>query len=156
MSGPEHLRMSLANASIELRIRLSGLRELSSAFQRQSEDMWERVEHVRREAARLNQDVKTLRSKLPQRSSQRGARPSPLDSEYQGIRQRLFTLSPRQRQVLADVVSGKANKVIALELGLSEKTIESHRARLMEKMHARSFAELVRMSLMVSGTNRAA
>lgn len=54
-------------------------------------------------------------------------------------------LTPREKEVAELVVSGKANKVIAIELDLSPKTIEVHRANVMEKMQARSLSELVRM-----------
>jgi two-component system response regulator TtrR len=60
------------------------------------------------------------------------------------IRERLASLSAREREVLDRVVAGKMNKVIADELNISSKTVEVHRARVMEKMHARSLAELVR------------
>jgi FixJ family two-component response regulator len=56
---------------------------------------------------------------------------------------RLTRLSPREREVLDLVVSGKMNKTIADTLGISIKTVEAHRARVMEKMDARSLAELV-------------
>ncbi len=54
-------------------------------------------------------------------------------------------LTPREAEVAALVVLGKANKVIAIDLGLSHKTVESHRANVMEKMRAASLSELVRM-----------
>lgn len=54
-------------------------------------------------------------------------------------------LSPREREVAESVVSGKANKVIAIDLGLSPKTIEVHRANVMAKMNANSLSELVQM-----------
>lgn len=57
------------------------------------------------------------------------------------------TLTPREREVMDLVVTGKANKVIAFELGVSQRTVEVHRARVMEKMQARSLADLVRMNL---------
>lgn len=56
-------------------------------------------------------------------------------------------LTPRERVVAALVVSGKANKVIAIELGLSPKTIEVHRANVMSKMKAHSLSELVQMCM---------
>jgi two-component system response regulator FixJ len=61
------------------------------------------------------------------------------------IREQHETLTPREREVLALVTSGKANKVMAADLGLSQRTIEIHRARVMEKMGASSLAQLVRM-----------
>jgi two-component system, LuxR family, response regulator FixJ len=63
------------------------------------------------------------------------------------VRERLETLTPREREVLQLVTSGKANKVMAADLGVSQRTIEIHRARVMEKMHAASLAQLVRMTL---------
>ena len=57
---------------------------------------------------------------------------------------RLALLSPREQQVLDKVLDGKLNKVIADELNISMKTVETHRARIMEKMQARNLAELVR------------
>ena len=66
------------------------------------------------------------------------------------INRRLESLTPRERQVLDMVVDGGANKVIAIDLGLSERTVEIHRAKVMEKMGARSVAHLVKMHLMLS------
>ncbi len=63
------------------------------------------------------------------------------------IRSRMASLTPRERDVLALVVAGKPNKLIARELDISAKTVEVHRARVMEKLGARSVAELVRISL---------
>ncbi len=55
----------------------------------------------------------------------------------------LATLSPREREVLDQVVIGKQNKIIAADLGISNKTVEAHRANVMEKMDVSSLADLV-------------
>jgi len=67
--------------------------------------------------------------------------------QLEQIQRRLATLTSREREVLGKVVDGKLNKVIAAELNVSSKTIESHRARVMEKMAAHTVAELVRMAV---------
>jgi two-component system response regulator FixJ len=67
--------------------------------------------------------------------------------KHSGLRERHQALTPREREVLALVMSGKANKVMAADLGLSQRTVEVHRARVMEKMGASSLAHLVRMVL---------
>jgi len=67
------------------------------------------------------------------------------------LRRRAESLTAREREVMALVVDGKANKVIAIDLGLSERTVEIHRANVMEKMGARSIAHLVKMHLILDG-----
>jgi two-component system, LuxR family, response regulator FixJ len=61
------------------------------------------------------------------------------------IRGKLESLTPRETEVLGLMVKGKQNKVMAGELGLSQRTVEIHRAHVMEKMGASSVAQLVRM-----------
>jgi FixJ family two-component response regulator len=70
-----------------------------------------------------------------------------LMSNRDRIRERISELTPREREVLHLVTQGKANKVIAGDLGLSQRTVEIHRARVMEKMCASSVAQLVRMAI---------
>jgi two-component system response regulator FixJ len=66
-----------------------------------------------------------------------------------GIAARLANLTPREREVLDRLVAGQPNKTIAYDLGTSPRTVEVQRARVMEKMGARSVAELVRMAIAV-------
>jgi FixJ family two-component response regulator len=65
------------------------------------------------------------------------------------VADRISQLTNREKEVLDLVVTGKPNKVIAYELGVSQRTVEIHRARVMEKMHAKSLADLVRMHIAV-------
>jgi len=69
-------------------------------------------------------------------------------------RERLETLTPREHEVLQLVTSGKPNKVMAGDLGVSQRTIEIHRARVMEKMGASSLAQLVRMVMDLATTEQ--
>jgi FixJ family two-component response regulator len=66
-----------------------------------------------------------------------------------GIVERIATLTPRERQVLGQLVSGKINKQIAAALGTAEKTVKVHRSRVMRKMHASSIVELVKLASLV-------
>jgi two-component system response regulator FixJ len=70
-------------------------------------------------------------------------------AQRKAIEERLALLTPRERQVMEKVVSGRPNKVIAYELEISERTVEIHRSRLMAKMKATSLAHLVRMGMKV-------
>ena len=66
-----------------------------------------------------------------------------LKREFDVLRGRLATLTPRERQVFLLIVRGKINKQVANELGATERTIKAHRHNVMEKMKVRSLAELV-------------
>jgi len=74
-------------------------------------------------------------------------KPSVVDQAKQAILDRLKNLSPREREVLEGMVAGQPNKVIAYNLSLSPRTVEIHRARVMDKMQARSLSELVRLAI---------
>lgn len=77
----------------------------------------------------------------------RRARESARDALTLEIRDRFKRLSEREREVLDRLVAGKANKMIAFELGISPRTVEIYRANVMTKMQADSLSELVRMAL---------
>ena len=67
-------------------------------------------------------------------------------AELREIQERVESLTPREREVFALVVTGMLNKQIAFEMGISDKTIKVHRARVMQKMQAESLADLVRLA----------
>ena len=69
------------------------------------------------------------------------------------LRARIEALSEREAQVLEGLVAGKANKVIAYDLGISPRTVEIYRANVMTKMQAGSLSELVRMALLAGGSD---
>ena len=86
----------------------------------------------------------SVRAALRQQADQtkRGA-------ERAEIEHRIATLSSREKDVLAGLIEGRANKQIAFELGISPRTVEIYRANLMNKMQANSLSDLVRMALLV-------
>jgi len=75
------------------------------------------------------------------------APPPPAESAPPEVLARLAALTPRERDVLQGLVGGQSNKVIAYELSISPRTVEIHRARVMEKMQANSLPHLVRMAV---------
>lgn len=78
------------------------------------------------------------------------------EKEMTGLQQRFNSLSTRERQVISMVVAGMLNKQIAGQLGTAEGTVKVHRSRAMEKMHAQSLAELVRMLETLKGPSERA
>jgi two-component system response regulator FixJ len=69
-------------------------------------------------------------------------------SELEEASRRIAALSPREREVLDALVAGRSNKVIAFDLGLSVRTVEVHRARMMDRLGVRQLAEAVRLAVM--------
>jgi FixJ family two-component response regulator len=87
-----------------------------------------------------------------QRALERDAANRAQLQETDRIRARWESLTAREREVLELVTEGKPNKVMAADLGVSQRTVEIHRARVMEKMEAHSLAQLVRMMMILRGT----
>ncbi len=75
------------------------------------------------------------------------------EAELKAAQARLALLTPRERDVFEQIVAGKANKVAAYELRISPRTVEIHRAHIMDKMHARNLSDLVRISMAASQSN---
>ena len=73
-----------------------------------------------------------------------------VQSQQNEIRNRFSSLSPREQEVLELIVAGEPNKRIAFNLSLSEKTVEAHRAKVMDKTRAGSLAELIKMATLLS------
>ena len=92
--------------------------------------------------------VASVRVALRQREDQtkRGA-------QRAEIEHRISSLSPREKDVLAGLIQGRANKQIAFDLGISPRTVEIYRANLMSKMQADSLSDLVRMALICEMLN---
>ncbi len=85
--------------------------------------------------------MERIQQALAADAAQHGAR-----EKASEIAARFATLTPREKEIMMLVAEGHSSKVIALDLGISERTVELHRSRVMKKMSARSVAELVRMA----------
>jgi len=76
------------------------------------------------------------------------------EAELHALRNRHVSLTPREREIMALVVSGRPNKQIAAELGISEITVKAHRGRVMRKMQVESLAHLVRIAAALDESTR--
>ncbi len=73
-------------------------------------------------------------------------------AEIKAAQDLIALLTPRERHVLDQLVAGRSNKIAAYELGISPRTIEIHRAHIMDKMHAKSLSDLVRIAIAAGPT----
>jgi two-component system response regulator FixJ len=83
------------------------------------------------------------------------AEPPPHHPAALQAERRLAHLTPREREVLEGLVAGLPNKSIAYDLGISPRTVEVHRARIMQKLQAKSLSEVIRLALTAPGPPRA-
>ena len=86
-----------------------------------------------------------------QKALEQDAQERALLERHEEIERRWKELTPREREVATGIADGKANKVVAAELGISVRTAELHRARILQKMGVRSIAQLVKMLLGLQG-----
>jgi DNA-binding NarL/FixJ family response regulator len=125
------------------------LRQGVLAMRSQRRELHQRAIELKAHRESLHQLAQLIKAEMQESDAAYDSRES---SSYQreeaeGI---LRTLSPRQRRVLEGVLAGRANKAIAFDLGVSTKTIETHRARVMAKFHVGSLADLVRACMAIA------
>jgi DNA-binding NarL/FixJ family response regulator len=106
-------------------------------------ELHQRASELKTRRKALSQIAESIAAEIREDQERHGAREASQRDASEA--ERIFqALSPRQRRVLEGVLAGHANKQIAFDLGVSTKTIETHRARVMAKFHAASLADLVR------------
>lgn len=110
--------------------------DVSMAVQAMREGALDFIQKPFRDQELLDRVNQALKSCDKQHNSQR---------KTQSVKKHIHNLTPREHQVMQMIIEGKANKVIAIDLGLSQRTIEVHRANVMQKLEARSLADLVRI-----------
>ncbi len=143
MSGQELVKRLRNEASALPVVMITGHGDIPMAVEAMRDGVVDFIEKPFSEARILAALERALASAAP-------AQPAVSDDQAQ-VLARIETLSERERQVLDGVVAGQPNKIIARDLGISPRTVEIYRAKLMSKMHADNLAALVRMTLSVRG-----
>lgn len=138
MSGIELLERLVAQGIGEPVIIMTGHADVPMAIQAMRAGVFDFIEKPFEDASILD----TVRAAMARRQN-RGE----MENERDRIATHLATLSGREREVMNGLVDGKANKVIAYDLGISARTVEVYRANVMTKMSARTLSELVRMAM---------
>ena len=121
-------------------IFVTGHGDVSMAVDAMKEGAVDFIQKPYREEALLEKIEAALEQDLEQRKT--------LDEKQEIIR-RVKSLTPREAEIMDRMIAGQANKVIAIELEISQRTVEIHRSRVMHKMGTHSLAHLVRMVLSV-------
>jgi FixJ family two-component response regulator len=142
MSGLELHRELIARHSILPVIFVTGHGDIAMAVQAMQDGAFDFVEKPFRDQDLLDRVRKALHLDASSRADL---------LRREEIRRRMQDLTPREREVLGHVIAGSPNKAIAYDLAISERTVEVHRARVMEKMKAASLAHLVRMVFETEG-----
>jgi two-component system, LuxR family, response regulator FixJ len=140
MSGPdlqEKLQAQQINIPI---IIMTGHGDVPTAVRTMKAGAIDVIEKPFNDQVLLDRVQQALQRDLQQRRSR---------AEREEIAARLALLTPRETEVMTGIVEGKLNKVIADDLGLSTRTVEIHRARIMDKMQTRSLSQLVQMVFLV-------
>ncbi|MBS0421208.1 MAG: response regulator transcription factor [Proteobacteria bacterium] len=137
MSGPAMQRELTTRGSILPVIFITGHGDVSMAVEAMQHGAFDFVEKPFHDQELLERVQRALRQNAEAQSQL---------TQVQSIRARYDSLTPREREVLEHVARGSSNKVVAFDLSISQRTVEIHRARLMEKMHAPSLAHLVRIT----------
>ncbi|MGO9934995.1 MAG: response regulator transcription factor [Steroidobacteraceae bacterium] len=145
MSGLEVQQQLNRRGSMMPVIFITGHGDVPMAVQAMKEGAFEFIQKPFRDQDLLDQINHALKQDAENRSTV---------SRRAEVLHRLESLTPRERQVMDMVVDGAANKVIAIDLNLSERTVEIHRAKVMEKMGARSVAHLVKLQLTLTDEPR--
>jgi len=142
MSGLEvQQRLNAAGSMLPV-IFMSGCGDIPIAVQVMKEGAFDFVQKPFREDEIMDRIGRALRLDAENRKA---------TLQHAELKRRFDTLSQREAQVFKLVTNGHANKAVATELGLSERTVEIHRANVMEKFGARSIAHLVKMSIVLGG-----
>lgn len=138
MTGPE-LQQELAERNVDIpTIFITGYGDVPTAVRTMQAGAADFIEKPFEASALLERVHKALSTEQKTHA----------DRERQAVvEQRIERLTPRQRQIMEMVVSGLLNKQIAYELDISIKTVENHRAAIMDRMQAESLADLVRMAM---------
>jgi len=140
MSGLDLLRRLNERRSIAPLILITGLSDIEIAVSSIKNGAFDFIEKPFNEGRLLD----SVRQAVALRRQRAGDA-----AEIETLRSRFDTLSARQRQVMELAAAGMSNKEIASQLGISPKTVENHRAWVMERMGAKSLAELVRIALKI-------
>ena len=137
MSGPTLQRELTMRGSILPVIFITGHGDVSMAVEAMQQGAFDFIEKPFQDHDLIERVQRALRQNSEAQSQL---------TEVEGVRARYESLTPREREVLDHVTRGSPNKIVAYDLSISQRTVEIHRARLMEKMHAPSLAHLVRMT----------